>query len=236
VAGRPTMGSGLRTGKVAANLLGKNLASQLRPTAADLARYGITGNTPAKLSSIGNTLITTAKAFALNLTSNVIMPAFLDDPHGAFQDMATLASTAVSYGKMLDAFMADCMAVDDPMCAGRKIGDNLVMAWWGDTTKDPFTASGWPDGTTANSSVMWVMSNGYNKAGWFGQDTGGTLTTWDPTTGKDVPTGGMTSAQLAAPAAAAVLFAVAKGDMRRVSDFYRGVDIGGIVNANITGS
>ena len=102
---------------------------------------------PAKLSSIGNTLITTAKAFSLNLTSHVMMPAFLDDPHGAFQDVATLTATVQAYGKMLDAFMADCMAIDDPMCAGRKIGDNLVMAWIGDTTKDPFTPSGWPDGT-----------------------------------------------------------------------------------------
>ena len=92
-AARPTMTSGLATGKVAANLLGKNLASQLRPTAADLTRYGITTTTPAKLSSIANTLITTAKAFALNLTSHVMMPAFQDDPHGAFQDMATLTAT-----------------------------------------------------------------------------------------------------------------------------------------------
>src|SRR5262249_37605883 len=61
-ASLPTMTSGLRTGKVAANLLGKNLASQLKPTADDLARYGVTANTPAKLSSIANTLITTAKA------------------------------------------------------------------------------------------------------------------------------------------------------------------------------
>ena len=76
---------------MAANLLGKNLASQLRPTAADLTRYGITtGIGAAKLSSIGNTLITTAKAFALNLTSHVMLPAFLDDPHGAFQNMTTL--------------------------------------------------------------------------------------------------------------------------------------------------
>jgi hypothetical protein len=235
-AARPTMTSGLRTGKVAANLLGKNLASQLRPSTDDLARYGVTSGTPAKLSSIANTLITTAKAFSLNLTSNVILPAFLDDPHGAFQDMATLKATAESYGKMLDAFMGDLMAIDDPMCAGRKIGDNLVMAWFGDTTKQPFTPSGWPDGTTANSNVIWVMSNGYAKAGWFGQDKAGTLVTWDPTTGADMATGGMTSAQLTAPASAAVLFAVAKGDMRRVQDFYRGPDIGGVTNANVTGS
>ncbi|HEX6835139.1 MAG TPA: hypothetical protein VF334_01130, partial [Polyangia bacterium] len=89
-AARPTMTAGLRTGKVAANLLGKNLASQLMPTAADLGRYVITSGTPAKLSSIGNTLITTAKAFSLNLTSHVMLPAFLDDPHGAFQDVPTL--------------------------------------------------------------------------------------------------------------------------------------------------
>jgi len=235
-AARPTMTAGLLTGKVAANLLGKNLASQLRPSAADLARYGVTAGTPAKLSSIANTLITTAKAFALNLTSHVMLPTFLDDPHGAFGDMPTLTSTVQSYGKILDAFMGDLMAVDDPMCAGRKIGDNVVMAWVGDTTKDPFNASGWPDGTANNSNVMWVMSNGWNKAGWFGQDTGGTLTTWNPTTGADDPAGTLTSAALAAPAAAAVLFAVAKGDMRRVSDFYRGMDIGGIVNVNITGS
>jgi len=235
-AARPTMTPGLLTGKVAANLLGKNLASQLKPQAADLARYGITSGTPAKLSAIGNTLITTAKAFSLNLTSHVMLPIFLDDPHGAFGDMPTLASTVQAYGKMLDAFMADLMAVDDPMCAGRKIGDNLVMAWVGDTTKDPFNASGWPDGTANNSNVMWVMSNGWNKAGWFGQDTGGALTTWNPTTGADDPAGTLTSVQLAAPAGAAVLFAVAKGDMRRVSDFYRGMDIGGIVNVNITGS
>ncbi len=235
-AARPTMTDGLRTGKVAANLLGKNLASQLMPSATDLARYGITAQTPAKLSSIGNALITTAKAFALNLTAHVMMPVFLDDPHGAFQDMATLQSTAVAYGKMLDAFMSDVMAIDDPMCAGRKIGDNMVMAWVGDTTKDPFTPGGWPDGTQNNSNVMWVLGNGYVKAGWFGQDTGGGLTTWNPATGLDDPAGTMTSVQLVAPASAAVLFAVARGDSRRVSDFYRGTDYSGVVNANVTGS
>jgi len=235
-AARPTMTGGLRTGKVAANLLGKNLASQLKPQAADLARYGIVAGTPAKLSAIGNTLITTAKAFALNLTSHIMLPAFLDDPHGAFGDVPTLTSTTQLYGKMLDAFMADVMAVDDPMCAGRKIGDNLVMAWIGDTHKDPFAPSGWGDGTANNSNVMWVLSNGYTKAGWFGEDTGGTLTTWNPTTGANDPAATMSSAALAAPASAAVLFAVAKGDMRRVSDFYRGVDIGGVINLNVTGT
>ena len=33
------------------------------------------------------------------------------------------------------------------------------------------------------------------------------------------------------PAAAAAAYAVAKGDMRRVQDFYRGAAIDGVVNA-----
>ena len=234
-AARPTMTSGLTTGKVAANLIGKNLASQLMPTAADLARYGITAQTAAKLSSIGTALITTAKAFALNLTSHVMLPAFLDDPHTAFQNMATLTSTVQAYGKILDAFMTDCMAIDDPMCAGRKVGDNLVMAWNGDTTKNCLNSSGWPDGTTNNHNVLYVMGNGFTKAGWFGgiqNDT--TLSLWNPIDGSQLASNalnGATSATLAAPASAAVLFAVAKGDMRRVQDFYRGPSIGGITNA-----
>ncbi len=237
VAARPTMTSGLLTGKVAANLLGKNLASQLTPTAADLTRYGIATGTSAKLSSIGNTLITTAKAFALNLTSHVMMPAFLDDPHGAFADVPTTIATVQSYSKMLDAFMSDCMAVDDPMCAGRKIGDNLVMAWWGDTTKDCLTPNGWPDGTLANHNVMYAMGNGYLKAGWFGGiDATKTLNVWDPATGNNLTTGGMTSAALAQPANAGVIFAVATGDDRRVSDFYKGTSYSGIINANVTGT
>jgi hypothetical protein len=232
-AARPTMTSGIRTGKVAANLLGKNLASQLKPTAEDLARYGVVAGTPAKLSSIANALITAYKAFSLNLTSHIMMPAFLDDPHGAFQNLTTLQQTVEGYGKILDAFMADVMAVPDPMCAGRKIGDNLVMAWNGDTTKDALNKSGWPDGTMNNHNVLYVMGAGFVKAGWFGGiNAQKALETWDPATGANTATG-MTSAQLAAPASAAVLYAVAKGDMRRVQDFYRGGAIDGVVNLQL---
>jgi hypothetical protein len=232
-AGLPTMSAGLRTGKVAANLLGKNLASQLRPSADDLARYGITAGTAAKLSSIGNTLITTAKAFSLNLTSHVMMPAFLDDPHGAFQDVPTLIATVKQLSKMFDAFMADLMAIDDPMCAGRKIGDNLVMAVCGDTTKDALAPNGWADGTMNNHNLMYVMGNGYIHSGWYGGiNAQKQLATWDVATGADTTTG-MTSAQLAAPAAASVLYAVARGDARRVSDFYRGPQVGAWIGSNM---
>jgi hypothetical protein len=232
-AGRPTMTAGVRTGKVAANLLGKNLASQLKPTAEDLARYGVTGATSPKVSQLANALITTFKAFSLNLTSQVMMPAFNDDPHGAFADMPTLLSTVAAIGKVHDAFMADCMSVDDPMCAGRKIGDNLVITMCGDTSKDALNQNGWGDGTINAHNLLYVLGAGYIKAGWFGGiNAQKALETWDPATGANVATGGMTSAQLAAPASAAVLYAIAKGDMRRVQDFYRGGAIDGVINAS----
>jgi hypothetical protein len=235
-AARPTMTAGMVTGKVAANLLGKNLAPQLVPTATDLKRYGVTSTTPTKLASIANTLITTAKAFTLNLTSHVMLPAMLDDPHGAFADPAASAQTAFALGQILDAFMTDVMAVDDPMCAGRKIGDNLVMTVHGDTFKNPFAPSGWGDGTPANSSILYVLGNGYLNPGWFGEaKEGNTLDTWDPATGANM-TNGMSSASLAAPADAAVLYAVAKGDARRVNDFTRTTYSGLVVPNNGTGS
>jgi hypothetical protein len=236
-AGRPTMTSGMITGKVAANLLGKNLASQLTPTAQDLKNYGVVSSMPTKLSSIANTLITAAKAFALNLTSQIMLPAMLDDPHGAFADPTGSVTTAMQLGGILDAFMNDVMAIDDPMCAGRKVGDNLVMTVHGDTFKDPFAPSGWGDNTPQYSSIVYALGNGYLNPGWFGEaKDGNNIDTWDPATGANV-TGGMTSANLAAPADAAILYAVAKGDPRRVSDFSRSTYDGLVVATNgITGN
>ena len=225
-AGRPTVKGAFGTGRIAANLLGKNLADALRPTDADLARYGVNAGSQTKLLDIAKTLITTAKAFKLGLTSSVIMSALNDDPHGAFNDMATLRSTAATIGMSLDAFMADLMEADDPTCSGSKIGENTVISIHGDTPKTPLARSGWPDGTPGNSNWMYVLGAGYLKSGWHGgilRD--GTVRGFDPATGLDNNT---PAAALADPAGAAVLYAVAKGDMRRVQDFYRG-DIAGIV-------
>ena len=75
---------------------------------------------------------------------------------------------------------------------------------------------------------MWVFGASQLRAGWFGQMKGdGTVETFDPTTGANVAGG--SSAAMAGPAGAAVLYAVAKGDMRRVQDFYRGPAIDGLV-------
>ena len=243
-AGRQTFSPGLDTGKVAANLLGKNLSSQLTPTAADDMRYGITGSTsdfgstPSELVELAHAMCTAVKAFKLGLTSSVIIPAMtIDDPHSLFAsgDMQAQA-VAATLGKIFDAFMADCAATPDPSCSSSTLADSIVLTVHGDTTKDCGVRSGWPDGTVGNSNTLYVFGNGYLPTGWFGNitiDSSGneTLAIFDPTSGQPVTGQMLTTADTAAPAAAAVAYAVSKGDMRRVQDFYNGPDLSGITNA-----
>jgi hypothetical protein len=228
-AGRASVAKGYETGKVAANLLGQNLASQLTPTAADDALYGITTGTPTAITEQAHALATAIKAFRLGLTSALIVPSFRDDPHGKFSGGNTAAqTTAMQLGKILDAFMTQAAATPDPSCSSKSLADSVVITVHGDTTKNPLNRSGWPDGTPQNSNTLYVFGNGYLKTGWMGQvKAGGTVMTFDPATGNDVT--GPTSATANAAAAAAA-YAVAKGDMRRVQDFYRGGAITGIVN------
>ncbi len=227
-AGRSTYVRSFRTAKTASGLLGLNLSSQLRPSGADMARYGVDGGSPTKLQELAKALITTAKAFKLGLTSSVIVPAMEDDPHGAFADMGSLQMTISTMGKILDGFMTDLQATDDPTCAGTKIGDNVVVSIHGDTPKNPLDRNGWPDGTPGNSNWVYAMGAGWLKTGWFGgvmRD--GSIKGFDPTTGADMP--GQMASATAMSASAAIAYAVAKGDARRVNDFYKGADLGGIV-------
>jgi hypothetical protein len=215
------------TGRVATNLLAKNLASQLAMTAADQVRYGLTASTPTTVSEIGTAMCTAVKAFSLGLTNCLILPAMQDDPHGAFADVTTLNSNVKTLGMIFDAFMADCMGLADPSGGADTLGDNVVITITGDTPKDALTASGWPDNTASNHNLLYVMGNGYLKTGWFGNlSTGGQLTTWDPTTGGP---GTMTSAQLATYGTSAAAYAIAKGDARRVQDFNGTAPQGAIV-------
>lgn len=228
-AARATYVTPGNTGKVAANLLGRNLSSQLTPTTADNARYGLTG-APTNVVEIGHAMCTAVKAFALGLTSSVIIPAMRDDPHGAFNNMAQLQATVKALGTIFDAFLADCAAVPDPSGCGQNLDKGVVFTIHGDTPKDPTNANGWPDGTPGNSNWMYVYGNGFLKTGWFGNVSAKRVATgFDPTTGSLVS--GQGSGVTAAPAAAAVAYAIAKGDMRRVQDFYRGPEITGMVNA-----
>jgi hypothetical protein len=225
-----TMARPFGVGKVAANLLGKNLSSQLSPTAADDAAYGVTASTPTVISEIAHSLATAVKAFKLGLTSSLVIPAFRDDPHGLFANGDTDAqASAAALGKVMDAFMAQCAATPDPSCTSATLADNIVFTVHGDTPKDPTNRNGWPDGTPGNSNWIYVYGNGFLKTGWFGNiDANRNVTGWDPATGNDVPGGA--SSSTAQAAAAAVAYAVAKGDLRRVQDFYRGGQITGVIN------
>lgn len=230
-APRPTMQRPLRIGKSSANFLGQNLAKDLEPTADDLTRFGIDGGTPTKLSEIGRILITASKAFRKGLTQSVILPAMRDDPHGAFQNMANLRDTVGLLGKMLDQFLKDLAEDQDPLCSSRTLADNVVLTVHGDTPKDPLNNNGWPDGTPNNANWIYVMGNGYVKTGWFGGvRANGSTDGFDPTTGDKVPNQQANATSDAA--GAAVAFAVAKGDMKRVQEFYTGPSIDGIVNIN----
>jgi hypothetical protein len=230
-AGRQTMARPMDTGKVAANLLGKNLSDQLRPTPADDAMYGLTAGSPTAIVEIAHALCTAVKSFKLGLTSSVIVPAFRDDPHGAFANGdAGPQKMAAMLGKVLDAFMLHAAGTPDPSCTSKSLADSIVMTVHGDTPKTPLDRNGWGDGTSNNSNWMYVYGNGYLKTGWLGGiDATGKVSGWDPATGNDVP--GQASAVTANAASAAVAYAIAKGDMRRVQDFYRGGSIAGVINA-----
>jgi hypothetical protein len=226
------MGKPFEVSKVAANLLGKNLSTQLAPSTTIDAMYGVDAGTPTAILEIARSLATAVNAFRLGLTSSLVVPAFRDDPHGLFANGdAQAQQSAAMLGKVFDGFMAHCAATPDPSCASATLADNIVFTVHGDTPKDPTNRAGWPDGTPGNSNWIYVYGNGFLKTGWFGNiDENRNVTGWDPATGNDVA--GQASATTAQAAAAAVAYAVAKGDMRRVQDFYRGGSIAGVVNLN----
>ena len=242
--GRPTRTRSLITAKAAANLLGKQL--DLAPSAGDLMRYAVDDATLAangaaankgKLLNIATVLIQTHKAFQQNLSSMVMLPAMNDDPHGAFTDMNLLTGTVKTLGLILNAFISDAMTAADPLDPTKKIGDNLVLTITGDTFKSPTNRNGWGDGTPDNSNRLVVYDgSGRLAGGEFGTiDAAGKTYSFDPTTGATLPGSAAAHAAAAAPASAAVLHAIAKGDGRRVSDFYRGNSYNGVLNKKLIG-
>ena len=156
------------TGRVATNLLAKNLAAQLTVSTADDTRYGITASTPTTIVEIAHSLCTAVKAFGMGLTASLIIPAMQDDPHGAFASATTLQSNVTTLGTIFNAFMADAAALPNPAGGSGTLADNIVMTISGDTPKDALTSSGWPDNTQSNHNLLMVMGNGYLKTGWFG--------------------------------------------------------------------
>ena len=259
----PTFASGYRTGKLAANLIGVNLADKLRPTDFDRQRYGFTGSQPVKVADLRDSMIVAAKALKLGLTSQVVIQYFNDDPHGAFtaggDGFWNAADTAAVMSTFLNAFMDDLMAEDayDPFCPALKLGDNTVIAFLGDTPRTMILRDNWNDPTNGGQNRTWIMSNGLLKTGFFGGDrstnagAGGATNDhnaagpgegclWDFKTGDAIPfdfsqgiTGGGAGTgtigktltlhkQCGEAAMAAILYAVSRGDIRRVNDFYSG--------------
>jgi hypothetical protein len=259
----PTFSSGYSTGKVAANLVGLNLANQLRPDSTDQARYGFTLNAPGKAADLRDNMIVAAKALKLGLTSQVCISYFNDDPHDLFTSNGggglNAASSAALFSGLLNAFMDDLMSVPDPFCPGISLGDNTVIAFIGDTPRTMCRRENWNDPPVGGQNRTWIMSNGLLKVGTFGGDRptvagSGTLTNnhtapgpgegglWDFNTGDLIPfdtnsgysgpgagtgtIGGTLTVhkQCGEAAAAAILYAVTRGDIRTVNNFYSGPD------------
>lgn len=235
-AGRSTVAKQYGTGKVSMNLLAKNLSTQLTPSAADLAMFGIETATPGAVQNMSRSMITTLKAISLGLTSMMVTRGFNNDPHGAFAGGdAQPAMVGAAIGKMLNGLYTLAKSMPDPSCSSKTLADALVMTVSGDTYKAPFNRDGWGDGTPQGTNLFYVMGNGFLKTGWIGEVTPTGSQGWDPATGQNNGNYQGRGAMLGNAAAAAGLFAVAKGDMRRVRDFYNGGAIDGVVNLNVTG-
>ena len=248
----PTFSRGYRTSKLASNLVGLNLADKLLPTAADQARYGYTGSTVGKIADLRDSLIVTAKALALGLTSQVIIAYMNDDPHDLFTSAgpgANASTFATAFSNFLNAFEDDLMQSQDLFVPSLKLGDNTVIAFVGDVPRTGISTPNWNDPTVGGQNRVWVMSNGMLKTGFFGGDRArlpgdaatsndqgaagpGEGCVWDPVTGDAIPITGVGTAmgvpgdfrvKYGEMSMAAVLYAVARGDDRRVQDFYSGV-------------
>lgn len=225
---RPTTKTAYSTARSAAGFLGTNLAAQLQILPADLAAYGIDGNMRADVAALGRTLIVAAKAFAMGLTSSIVVPGPRDDPHPAFANVPGATAVAANLRSVLDGFMGHLDRLTDG--AGRKLSEEIVMTFEGDTPKTPLSRPNWLDDTPRNSNWMYVYGGGRLRTGWFGGvDRNGGVTGFDPATGASVPyTGDVQGDRQAEAACTAVAYAIARGDLRRVQDFSR-VDISGLV-------
>ncbi|HEU0031525.1 MAG TPA: hypothetical protein VFQ53_12890 [Kofleriaceae bacterium] len=224
-AGLSTQKGSYLTASGAAQFLGTNLAAKLAITPEDLALYGIDGGTRGNVASIGRTLIIAVKAFAMGLTNAVVLPAMRDDPHGAFQDGSN-QTVPPQLKKVFDGFMMHLTNTIDS-ATQKSLVDDVVMTISGDTPKDSRDRNGWPDGTSGNTNIVYVLGGGHLKTGWFGSvDRGGTVKGFD-SNGNDAGYNQTSTAQLAT---ASIAYAIAKRDMRAIAQFANGVSLTGLTN------
>jgi len=222
-ANRSTTKIAYTTASGAAQFLGTNLSAKLAITPADLTRYGITGSSPSKLTSVARALIVTVKSFSMGLTNSVVLPAFDDDPHGAF-DGGEINTFPAMAKQVFDAFMADLQSTVDANTMVN-LSDDTVITVHGDTFKSPQNRGGWPDGTPMNTNVVYVYSAGDLKTGWNGDISAGGNATGFDTSGNPATYNGGTEAKIAT---AAIAYAIAKRDDRAISTFANGVTISGV--------
>lgn len=224
-ADRSTTRRAYATGRSAARFVGTNLSERLSISPADEAAYGITPAMRPDLAELGRTLIVTAKAFQMGLTQSVIVPGLRDDPHDAFTDPASLAATALGHKAILDGFLADLTTRRDDV-SQQPLVDDVVITIEGDTPKTPIDRRGWGDNPPDDSNWIYVLGAGSLRTGWFGGvDRDGNVTGFDPASGVAGPNQHDLQAQAAV---AAVAYAIARGDRRRVQELSN-VDIGGLV-------
>lgn len=242
-ARRPTWTRHVAITTKAVQSLGQNLLQQLEPHQEDLDAYGIgrfapeiTSSAKDKLSRLGHALITTARAFKLGLTNSVIIAlseAGISDTtftgaNTVFGDLPHLQGTLAVFGKMLNAFYEELALAPDDTCPGTAIDRSVILTVHGDTPHTPLQSTGWPFATPDGCNWVYVMGAGYLATGWFGGvKPNGVVFGFDPTTGEDLP--GQKSENTSTCAGAAIAYAVAKGNMNRVRDFYSGPDISALV-------
>jgi hypothetical protein len=235
--------------KNAARLIGLNFQAALTPTSADIAAYGIeemllSGTVMSQkqkqgLDAFGRTLITIARAFKLGLSNSALVglspgptsEQSFTDPHvtgDSANNKMQGRNTTHYLGRILDGFYNDLASAEDPEKPGTTIDENTVFVTYGDTPHTPLKLSNWPDATPQDSNWIYVMGQGHLNPGWYGTIMpNGDVSGWDPSTGVNVP--GQPATQTANASGAAAAYAVARGDMNTVAQYYVGPPIDGVI-------
>lgn len=259
-AGRTTWAPQMSITKNAARIIGLNFASQLTPTSQDLTDFGIqemidgmtsnsgymTSTQRAGIEEFGRVLIVVAKAFTLGLSKTAIVAlspgptsdTTFTDPHVTFDGTMQMnqgRNTTKHLGKVLDGFYNYLSQQIDPENPTERLDQSTTFVAYGDTPHTPLVGSTWPDATPDACNWMYVMDpKGHIKNGWFGhvyanKVNGKNAVGFNPLTGMDDTS--KTSEQVSAFASTATVYAVAKGDSNKTSEYGNSPNIvSGLIN------
>jgi len=247
--------------KNAARIIGLNFASQLTPTSQDLSDFGIqemidsitsnssymTSTQRAGIEEFGRVLIVVAKAFTLGLSKTAIVAlspgptsdTTFTDPHVTFDNMMLMnqgRNTTKHLGKALNGFYNYLSQQVDPESPTEKLDQTTTFVTYGDTPHTPLQGNAWPDATPDGCNWMYVMDPKSNiKNGWFGhvyanKMNGKNAVAFNPITGLDDTT--KNSEQVSAFASTATVYAVARGDSNKTSEYGNSPNIvPGLINS-----